>query len=73
MVFALCMYISVAAAAGHKLLSFDLCNKKAWYVIHISMNNLTYITSLIMLSTVINAVKQKGSIHFDSSHEIGGL
>ena len=71
--FAFCMPVAATSAMAKKVLNFDLCNKKAWFVIHYYMNVLAFVLSIVMFGLAVYAVDKGGDDHFENTHEWLGL
>lgn len=73
--FAVFMPIAAASAAANSLLQFEIFNKKAWFVIHTSMNTLAYIFTVAVFFMGVYSVgdKTNNKGHFNFTHAIVGL
>jgi hypothetical protein len=72
--FGLLMPLAISASALRKYLDFEICGgRKAWFLIHMILNSLSFLLAVLVISAAIlskNAVK---GYHFRKRHEKVGL
>jgi len=72
--FGIFMPLAITASRARNLLDFEFRKKKAWYVLHTSLNSLAYGLTCVLVLLVMVAYSKKGKDHFNGSkHEIVGL